>query len=108
MNFVSNRLNSLLSSEDKAKEMIEEATREARKIRTGIPAQVSNIENEYNSELKKYEDMGLEKVAGQLELLKQQQQAILEEKKTILDSRAGELAPKALELIHSAIQGEKQ
>ena len=44
---MSNRLNSLLSAEEKAKEMVEEATREARKIRTGIPAEVSNIENEY-------------------------------------------------------------
>ncbi len=108
MNSVSNRLNSLLSAEEKAKEMVEEATREARKIRTGIPAEVSNIENEYSSELKKYEDKGLEKVSGELELLKQKQKAILEERKTILDSRSGELAPKALELIHSAIQGEKR
>ncbi len=108
MNSVSNRLNSLLSAEGKARETVEEATREARKIRTGIPAQVSNIENEYNSELKKYEDKGLEKVSEQLELLKQKQKVILEERKTALDSRAGELAPKALELIHSAIQGEKQ
>jgi len=106
--FVSNRLNSLLSSEEKAREKVEEATREARRIRTGIPAEVSKIENEYSSELQKYEKTGMEKVASELALLKEKQNASLEKRKKDLDSISGDIAPRALELIHSAIEGEKR
>ncbi len=104
---MSDRLNSLLSSEENARELIEEATREARKIRTGIPAKVSGIEKEYNSELQKYEEKGMEKVHEELAGLKEKQRVVLEKGKTALETRSGELAPRALELIHSAIEGEK-
>ncbi len=103
---MSDRLNSLLSSEEKARELVEEATREARKIRTGIPAEVSMIEKEYSSELKKYENQGMEKVYQELRLLKEKQEAVLEKGKADLDSRAENIAPRALELIHSAVEGE--
>ena len=104
---MSNRLNSLLSAEEKAGEAVEEAAREARRIRTGIPAEISAIREEYNSELQKYEEMGMKKVHKELEVQKEKQRIILQEKKDALDSKAGELAPKALELIRSAIEGEK-
>ncbi len=87
--------------------MVEEATREARKIRTAIPAEVSRIEKEYSSELEKYEERGMEKVNEELVILSEKQKAILEKGKAELESRSGKIAPRALELIHSAIEGEK-
>lgn len=104
---MSNRLNSLLSSEEKARETIVEATKEARRIRTGIPAEVSRIENEYSSELKKYEEKGMKTVLDELTVFEEKQKEILEKGKTQLDSRSGTIAPRALELIHAAIEGEK-
>lgn len=104
---MSNRLNSLLSSEKKARDIVEEATREARRIRTGIPAAVSGIEKEYSSQLQKYEEKGMEKVLDELVVLKEEQIAILEKGKKELDSRSDQIAPRALELIHLAIEGEK-
>lgn len=108
MNFVSDRLNSLLSSEEKAREMVEEATREARKIRTGISEKTSAIEKEYNSELQKYEEKAMEKVHQELAVVKEKLQLSLERGKTALESKSEELAPRALELIHSAIEGGKR
>lgn len=108
MNLVSNRLNSLLASEEKAREIIEEATREARRIRTGIPAEISGIEKEYTSELQKYEDVSMEKIRKELESLSNEQEILLEKSRKDLDSRSETIAPRALELIHSAIEGEKK
>lgn len=105
---MSNRLNSLLSSEEMAREKVEEATREARRIRTGIPVEVSKIENEYSSELQKYEKTGMSKVHNELILLEEKQKVNLEKRKTELDSISGNIAPRAVELIRSAIEGEKR
>lgn len=105
---MSNRLNSLLSSEEMAREKVEEATREARRIRTGIPAEVSKIENEYSSELQKYEKTGMNKVHDELVILEEKLKVNLEKKKKDLDSISGNIAPRAVELIRSAIKGEKR
>ncbi|MEA3266179.1 MAG: hypothetical protein U9P42_04475 [Candidatus Fermentibacteria bacterium] len=105
---MSNRLNSLLSSEEMAREKVEEATREARRIRTGIPAEVSKIENEYSSELQKYERNGMGKVNDELVLLEEKQKINLEKRKKDLDSMSGNIVPRAIELIRSAIEKEKR
>ncbi|MCK5786007.1 MAG: hypothetical protein KAH54_05570 [Candidatus Sabulitectum sp.] len=102
------KLNSLLSSEDSARGIVEEATKEARRIRTGIPAGVSEIEKEYSSELQKYEEKGIEKVQEELSALNEKLKLSLESGKTALEERSKGIAPRALELIHSAIEGEKK
>lgn len=104
---MSSKLNLLLSSEENARELVEEATREARRIRTGISAKVSSIEKEYKSELQKFERKGMDKVHEVIAVLTEEQKAILEKGKTSLESRSIELAPRSLELIRSAIEGEK-
>ncbi len=101
------RLNTLLSSEEKARELVEEATKEARRIRTGIPAQISSIESEYDIKLKNLEEEGLKKVNGEIKDLKIKQQAILVKGKKQLDSQSHKIVPKALELLHSALEVEK-
>ncbi len=105
---MSNRLNSLLASEEKAREIVEEATREARRIRTGIPAEISDIEKEYTSELQKYEDVSMDKIRKELVSVSHGQEVLLEKGKEDLDSRSASIAPRALKLIHSAIEGEKK
>ncbi|MCD4707800.1 MAG: hypothetical protein K8S62_08675 [Candidatus Sabulitectum sp.] len=104
---MSNRLNSLLSSEENARELVEEAAKEAKRIRTGIPAEVSKIEKEYSAELREYEERGMDKVREELVFLKEKQEEILEKGKTALESKSSELAPRALDLIHSAIEDGK-
>lgn len=104
---MSDRLNSLLSSEEKARESVEEATREARRIRAGISAEVAGIEKEYSLELQKYEEKGISKVHDEIVTLKEKLEVVLKKKEARLDSESGKLAPKALELLRSAIEGEK-
>lgn len=103
---MSSRLDSLLSAEKKAETAVEEAERRARGIRTGIPEQVSSIETEYNGELEMYEAKSLEKLQAELDILEKQLDEALKIRKTELESRAPVLAPKALELIRTAVEGE--
>jgi vacuolar-type H+-ATPase subunit E/Vma4 len=104
---VSDKLSALLSSEEKAREVVEEALKKARRIRTGIPDEVIKIENEYTSELKKFEEVSMQKVNEEIVGLRKKQSVVLEKQKTVLESKSEALAPKALELIHSALKGEE-
>jgi len=101
---VSEKFSALLSSEEKARVVVENATKEARRIRTGIPEEVSRIEKEYKSELQKFEENGMLKVGEEISVLREEQKKLLEERKNLLESKSAELAPRALELIHSAIK----
>ncbi|MCD6588257.1 MAG: hypothetical protein J7K88_06880 [Candidatus Fermentibacteraceae bacterium] len=104
---MSEKFSDLLSSEDKAREVVENATKEARRIRTGIPEEVSRIEKEYKSELQKFEETGMLKVEKEIAVLREKQEKILEERKSVLETKSAELAPVALELIHAAIKGDR-
>jgi hypothetical protein len=101
------RLNSLLSAEEKAQEEVEQARREARRLRTGIPAAVSVIEEEYISMLENNEEACSQRAREELETLTARLNVILATGKDSLESRSHSLAPKALELIRSAIEGER-
>jgi len=107
VNRVSDRLSSLLSAEEKAQEEVEQAGKEARRLKTGIPATISAIEEDYCSELVRYEETGMQKVREEIAVLTAKLNATLEKGKSSLESRSGILAPRALELIRSAIEGEK-
>jgi len=104
---VSEKFSALLSSEEEARVVVENATKEARRIRTGIPEEVSGIEKEYKSELLKFEEIGMQKVEKEVAVLREQQEKLLEERKSLLESKSVDLAPRALELIHSAISGDR-
>lgn len=103
---MNDRLDSLLSAEQKARDMVDEATREARRIRTGIPSEISAIETEYSSELQKYEEVSMKKIRAEIETLNGKHKVLLEKGKAELDAKAGKLVPEALKLIRSAIEGE--
>ena len=104
---MSEKLKSLLASEEKTREIIDEATRSARKIRTGIPIEISELKKAYSLSLKKKEDSGLIKVQEKLDSLQKEQNFLLEKKKTSLNSRADSIAPYAQKLMHKAVEGEK-
>ena len=104
---MSGKLESLLTSEEKTREIVDEATREARKIRTGIPMEISDLKKAYSLSLQKKEDSGLIKVQEKLETLQKEQNFLLEKKKSNLNSRADSIAPHAEQLMHKAVEGEK-
>jgi len=104
---LSEKLKSLLTSEEKTREIIDEATRNARKIRTGIPIEISELKKQYSLSLQKKEDSDLIKVQEKLDTLQKEQNYLLEKKKTSLNSRADSIAPHAQKLMHKAVEGEK-
>lgn len=105
VNRLSNRLDSLLSAEDIAREAVEEAERRARGIRTAIPGEITAIEAEYSRELEKYEKITMEKVQEELDQKKRELDIKLKQLTQDVDSRASILAPRALELVREAIEG---
>lgn len=107
VNRLSRRLDSLLSAENNALEAIEEAERKARGIRASIPGEVSAIEVEYEDELARYESKSIEKVETELVELKQNLQGSLNDRKTSLETASSILGPRALELLHAAVEGER-
>lgn len=104
---MSEKLASLLSAEDKARELVDEATKEARKIRTGIPVEVSDLKKAYSLSLQKKEDSDLVKVQEKLSALQKEQNFLLEKKKSQLSSIADSIEPDAERLMHKAVEGEK-
>lgn len=107
VNRLSSRIDSLLSAEKSALETVEEAERKARGIRNAVPGEVAAIEEEYESELVKFEKKGIQKVDEELEELRNSLQVTLEERKRQLDGDSSVLAPRALELIREAVEGER-
>ncbi len=103
---MSSRLDSLLSAEKQAETAVEEAERRARGVRTGIPEEVSAIEKEYSEELDMYEEKSLKTLQADLDTLEKQLEEALVKKRTELESKASVLAPKALELMRAAVEGE--
>jgi len=104
---LSSRLDSLVSAEKTALETVEEAERRARGIRAAVPSEISAIEEEYESELAKYEKMGQEKVQVELEEYKASLDGSLNQQRTKLEKDSSVLAPKALELLRKAVEGER-
>lgn len=100
------RLDSLLEAEKSALEAVEDAERKARGIRTAIPGQISAIEEEYEEELRKYEKISLEKVSEEIEELRSRLDVTLEKNRESLEKGSSVLAPRALQLIRSAVEGE--
>jgi len=107
VSLLSSRLDNLLSAEKSAMETVEEAERRARGIRTAVPGEISAIEEEYEAELVKYEKKGLETVQEELEELKSSLEGTLSERKKRLEDASTVLAPRALELIRKAVEGER-
>lgn len=107
VNGLSNRLESLLSAENSAREAVEEAERNARGIRTSIPGEISAIEDEYESELAQYEKKGLEKINMDLQEIRKSLEETLSHRKEKLESASSVLGPRAQQLIRSAVEGER-
>lgn len=103
---MSDRLNQLLAAENTAKEAVEDAERRSKEIRTGIPEEAAAIEKEYESELEKYESRGLEKIDEELKKLRGELDETLRKRREELDDSASVLAPRALELVRQAVEGE--
>lgn len=103
---MSDRLTQLLAAENSAKEAVEDAERRSREIRTGIPEEAAEIEKEYESELEKYESRGLEKIDEELKHLRSELDETLRKRTEDLDESASVLAPRALELVRQAVEGE--
>ena len=104
---LSGRVESLLDAEKKALETVEEARRRARGIVNSIPAQVSAIEEEYREELEKYSKKNLADMEKELQKLREIRREELKKGQKTLDESSPVLAPRALELVRSAVEGGK-
>lgn len=104
---MSERISTLLDAEEKARETVEAAEREARRIRAGIPAEQAAIEKEYQEELARYREKGDSEVEKELAELQARLARTTDAGKQELSSRAGSLAPRAIALLREAIEGER-